>query len=244
MDAALLNSVANHPDVRGALGGEGAIDLAPAIDDPANIALVNEAGGFLVMRQGPALYEAHTLFLPEGRGDRAIAAMQQGMRYLFTETDCLELRTRIPGNNPAAAMFARVSGFREIFTRDRAWPVSGGEPVSISYQTQTFDNWRARDPLIAAFGHAFHEELEVAKQAAGSALDQHPDDPAHDRAVGASFLMIRAGNVRKGVATYNRWASLAGYANITLLSETPPILDVVDAIVTMRNGAMEVLKCR
>lgn len=56
--------------------------------------------------------------------------------------------------------------------------------------------------------------------------------------------MIRAGQVAKGVQFYNRWASLAGYQSIAVLSVTPTILDVRDAVIEVRGGQMEVLQCR
>lgn len=244
MDATRLNEVANHPDVRPCLGGVGPLDLSPILADPANVALANKHGGFVLVRQEVGIYEAHTMFLPESRGRAAIAAAEEGFRYLFTVTDCVEVQTQVPTSNAPAAGLASAVGFQPIFTRDNAWIGADGASEDIVYMSLTFDRWRARDNVIAAVGHDFHERLADAKSAAQSDLVTHPDDDAHDRAAGASMLMAQAGNARKAVWLYNRWARLAGYQSIELISETPAIIDVRDVVVEVKGESMEILLCR
>ena len=94
-------------------------------------------------------------------------------------------------------------------------------------------------------GQDFHELLEEAKTHADSPLPTHDDDPAHDRAVGAAVMMCQRGQARKGVVLYNVWAAAAGYEQVKLLSEAPPVVDILDAIVGLNNaGELEVLSCR
>lgn len=240
MDASHLNAVANDPSVRALLGGEGEINLSDVLADARNVALQNEHGGFLFLNQGEGRYDLHTLFRRSGRGRALLDAATFAARYMFTTTDCVEIVTRCPEPNRAADFMVRRCGFRPLFERQGAW-VDGS---AIRYFWLPFEDWRGQDPAISAEGHAFHETIERAKRERDSSLPIHPDDAAHDRAAGASVLMARAGQARKAVSTYNRWASLAGYAPIALLSEAPLIIDVQDAVLGLSSGALEVLLCR
>lgn len=231
MDGSFLNEIANQPDVRLWLEGDGAIDLTPVLASTAHVALVNADGGFVYLASGGGVYEVHSIFRPGAKS--AVGAARESLRYMFTATDCVEVVTKVPLANRAAKGLALACGFDKLF-------LSGGA----EYFSLTFARWRARDPEIEAIGHWFHAELEAAKIAAGSPLPIHADDEAHDRAVGASILMARAGNPLKAADTYSAWARLAGYAPINLISLHPPIFDVVDAIVQIHPDALEVLQCR
>jgi hypothetical protein len=244
LDARPFNAVANHPDVRPWIGGEGPLDLAALVGDPANFALEAEHGGWILARHEPGIYELHTLFLPEGRGRTCLAAWREAERFMFAATDAREIVTRIPAHNAAAAFAARLCGFKERFARRAAFRTAAGELVDVSFQALTLDDWTFRDPAARHAGRVFHAQLEAAKARADSALETHAEDEAHDRAVGAACLMIGAGNPKKGVWAYNRWARLAGYATIALLNDSPITIDVRDAVVGVKDGAMEVLTCR
>ncbi len=234
-DASFMNEVANHPDVRPWIGGEGPADLTAIIENPANVCLVAERngaqmGGWVFRPILPSSYEVHTLFLPQHRGAAFYAAAREGFRYMFAETDALEILTKCPDDNPGARMASSQLGFRERFHREDAW----SHGVGISFRVFSVDDWFVRDPECLRQGRAFHEALEAAKAAADSTLAVHPEDATHDRAVGAAALMILAGQTGKGVGFYSRWAIFAGYATI----------DVRDALVEIRDGRMGVLKCR
>lgn len=231
MDAAFLNEVANHPDVRPWLEGPpGPLDLTPLIEDSRNVVLLNEHGGFVYHFQEPGLYEVHSLLLPAGRSGSSLAAMQ-GLRWMFTATDCVEVSTRVPEANTAALGLTRAMGFSKSFERP-----------GNTFWTLTLERWRGRDPELPAHGVRFHEMLEAAKAAAGSSLPTHDDDEAHDRAAGAALLMAEAGQVSKAVRLYNRWARFAGYQTIEMRNET--VIDVRDALLGVVGGRVEVLKCR
>lgn len=241
MSATFLNAVANHPEVRPFLGGmeNPVLDLSPLVEDPRCICLeVSGAGGWVLQPILAGVYELHTIFLPEARGRAYFEQARQAVRMVFCKTDCLEIVTKCPDDNGPARMAAKLMGFRQRFRREDAW--SPG--VGISYQVFSLDDWFVRDEQCKLAGAAFHDALEAAKIATGSTLAIHPEDEAHDRAVGAACLMIKAGQIEKGVAFYCRWAAFAGYAPIFHLGNG--LIDVQDAIVQESNGEMQVLLCR
>jgi hypothetical protein len=239
MDAALLTEIANHPEVRPFLGGEpGPLDLGPVVLNPAVYCLTDGVGAFVLAPLLPSSYELHTLFPPEGKGKRVRDAAIMMFEWMFTRTDCLEIVTKCPDDNGGARWLSSALGFRERFRRDDAWAPG----VGVSYRVLSVDDWYTRSLRCREAGIEFHHMLEVAKAEAGSTLPVHAEDPAHDAAVGAACLMIKAGQVAKGAAFYSRWATFAGYATITALSDS--LVDVRDAIVEVRDGQLGVLSCR
>lgn len=244
-DATALNLVANHPDVRPYLGhpeSPDPLDLTPLVENPANITIEADGGGWLLQAILPAVYELHTLFLPEARGKPYFRQAREAMRLVFTTTDALEILTKCPDDNPGARMAATLAGFRERFRREHVWNIGTTAECGVSYQAFTIDDWIARDGEIKRVGHEFHETLETEKRARGSELAVHPDDEAHDRAVGAAYLMAKHGQMAKGVGVYNRWAAFAGYVAVRMLS--PSILDIADAVLEVSDGEMKVLGVR
>lgn len=231
LDGTFLNSVANHPKVRPHLLGDGPLDVSPAVTDPANITLQTEHGGWVLHNLGGGSYEVHSMFLPEGRGASVKAALIEALDYVFTATDCVRLITRLPKGNVAARALARIAGFK-------TWFVSGGDERA---RIEIAD-WAQSSAACLKAGEWFHERLEAAKAASGSAREVHDDDPPHDRAVGAAVLMCRAGNPVKAVAQYNAWAQAAGYALVSLVSLNPMVIDIVDAV--LEGPDMKVLLCR
>lgn len=243
-DAARLNEIANEPAVRHAMGaGSEPIDLTRALADPANVALADHRGGFLFVRLESGSYELHTLLSREARGATALALAAAAFRFMFTETDCVELKTRTPGNLRQADLMARRAGFRELWTMAQGWPGPDGERVSLRLFGLTLDDWMMRDAALVAEGEAFHALLRTAAARAGSNEPLHPhDDEVHERAAGMASLMAKAGNHHKAVWAYSRWASMAGYRPIRLVSEAPAIYDTGNALVQARAGSLEILK--
>jgi hypothetical protein len=236
-DPAFLTDVVNHPEVRPWLAGEGPLDISERVLDADNFVLVSEFGGFILVRHEPGIYEVHSQFLP-GNGTHPIKAMRAAQEWMFTRTDCQAIVSRVPKENKAAKGFAITGGLRPIFERDDA--LLG----PCEYVELTLMDWAMRTFALEAHGERFHAFLEQAKAAEGSELPKHPHDPAHERAVGAALLMIERGQPAKGAAFYNRWARLAGYAEIELLSEAPVVVDAVDAVVGIGDTGMEMLLCR
>lgn len=239
-DAAFFNEICNLPEVRPWLGGEGPIDTAPVLANPANYALRAKNGGFILIAHGAGSYSVHTQFSSEGRGAEAAEAMRAGLDFMFTRTDCMQIHSLCPDLNPSAAFLAMKGGAKKWFRKAADALLGPGQVVRWD-----IEDWAVSEPSLEADGQAFHELLEAAKAKAGSDLTTHADDPWHDRMVGAVIRMTLRGQVTKGIALYNRWAAAAGYAPVTLLSEAPPLVDVGDGIVGLNtNGELEILACR
>lgn len=238
MDAGWFNRLCNLPEVRPGLGGEGELDVSELIHNPANYALRTEHGGFILINHGAGVYSVHTQFSNEGRGRHAIEAMRAGLEFMFTRTDCIRIFSHCPDSSPAALGLAKAGRAAMWFrkTNDLLGP---GQVVRWDVL-----EWMTAEPNNEAEGNAFHDMLEATKAANGSELPKHEDDPWHDRAVGAAVMMCKRGQPTKGVALYNMWAIAAGYAPIALLSEKPPVVDVVDAVVGLNDGELEVMLCR
>jgi hypothetical protein len=241
MDPAFWNAICNNPNVRPWLGGEGPIDVAPVVLNPANYCLRGTHGGFICINHGNGAYSVHSQFLAEGR-EATTAAMRAGCDFMFTRTDCMTLWTQLPDNNKPAANLAAMTGFEDWFRRE-VDPLFGPSTMA----RLPIDSWimGPNGAHLAQAGENFHDLLECAKLAAKSDRVIHDDDPAHDRYVGAASLMCERGQPAKGVTVYNNWAAASGYAPISLISAVPPVVDVVDAVVGLdTDGKMEVLLCR
>lgn len=242
MDATRLNAVANHPDVRPWLGGDGPIDLTGLLANPANLAGVTEHGGFVAVAQGFGRYEVHSLFLPSRRAGETVQAMRAAVDYIFSASDAMELVTKVPDANRAAAGLAQLAGFLPLFTMPIPW--TGGQQVPVTCLSLSVDRWALRSAVTLQLGGWFHAAQAAAKAQAQSTLGTHDDDDTHDRMAGAAILMVRAGQPRKATDVYNRWATLAGYVPVVLLREHPIVMDLDGIVVEARGSEMEVLTCR
>jgi hypothetical protein len=74
--------------------------------------------------------------------------------------------------------------------------------------------------------------------------ENHPQDDAHDRYVGACVETIYGGQPEKAVILYNRWARFAGYQPIALVSKSPLLIDIGTAILQVINESFQVVQCR
>jgi hypothetical protein len=236
-DPAPFNAACNHPEVRPWLGGDGPVDVSAIVSDPKNYALFAGHGGFILHAGPAASYEVHSQFTPEGRRS-SFEAMRAGMDYMFTRTNCLQITTFLPDNNPAAKALGLKGGFKDWFRRE-THPCGPGMQARID-----IDTWITRTPELEKDGERFHDTLEAAKKANGSSLPIHAHDPIHERYVGAAYRMFAHGQSVKAWAVYNRWAANSGYAQIGLVSQDPPVVDAVDAVVRLNGKELEVVECR
>ncbi len=110
-DAAFINRVANDPQVRPALGGEGELDLSEVIARPEHWFLMGPHGGFVLSWSAPGVREVHTMILPEGRGKLARQAAAETIEYV-REHGCRMLWTKIPPHLPHVAGFASAMGMQ------------------------------------------------------------------------------------------------------------------------------------
>lgn len=96
-DAARVNAVINHPDVRPYVGAPeaGYLDISRRMAEPENLFPFGEHGGFALIWTAPAEHEVHTYILPSGRGKwarQAAAEMislaaQHGTERLWTQIE-------------------------------------------------------------------------------------------------------------------------------------------------------------
>lgn len=228
-DAAFLNTVANNPDVRPYVGsGVGPLDLTALISNPANVTLETEHGGWVLINLMPGTYELHTLFLPAGRGAGYFAAAHEALRYVFTQTDALEILTRCPDDNPGARMAAVKVGFRERFRREGVWQSGNGEACGVSYQALTADDWFKRDTLIEDAGRYVIGEIGGMEE-----------DALLARLIGSAVMMARGGHAAKAVGFFNRAAAFAGYGSIVALRED--LFDIGGTLVLVKPEGVGVL---
>lgn len=238
-NATLLNKIANMPDIRPKLGGTGSIDLSAALLNPRNFAFTNEEGGFVAINTFGNRYECHTIFAPDRHFREVCALSEWALGYMFTETACEEIITKIPDGNTGAEILSRKFHFQRVGVQ----PHWNGDQSAV-VKSLPLDTWARLCYRAREAGQAFHSQLNSYKGGVKSGLPDHPKDDDHDSMVGAAMLMAKAGNVAKGVNFYNRWATAFGYAPVILLSEHPVVVDVHDAIIGYTDGQMEVLLCR
>lgn len=233
LDYKFFNEIANRETVRPYMGGEGVIDVRHLVLNPTNYAFKGEHGGFIAVKMYDGLYECHTVYDTDNPRE-TVRLMGKAREYMFIHTDCVELTTKVIGKDHPAHHLSRLFGFVGDHVRE-----------GVSYYKLSLDLWARTCSTPGVEGHKFHEILEIAKRNQGSELTVHEDDDLHDHMVGAAIMMVRAGNVVKGVNFYNRWAVFAGYAPVELVSEQPAVIDVQDAVMGLsHDGQLEVLLCR
>lgn len=116
--AAELNAIINHPDViKGHLCGTDAdsIDVTPALDR-GGFGSIGEGYGFVFDRVGNGIVEVHTSVMPTHR-HRSAEITAATMDEVFTDTDTVEIVTRIKDNRPARMLATHV-GMRKTFDHD------------------------------------------------------------------------------------------------------------------------------
>lgn len=116
-DAAQINAVVNHPEVRPHVGAPeiGDLDLTELVARPEHWFLMGEHGGFMLGWSAPGVREIHTFVLPEGRGkwaEDARAAMLDYARDNGTQM----LWTKIAEADRHVIRYARQGGMQ--FTGD------------------------------------------------------------------------------------------------------------------------------
>jgi hypothetical protein len=239
LDSARFDAMANSPDVRPWLGGDGPVSTITLVSDPANFCFLSddEMGGYIYKRLATGLYEVHTLSLPEGRGRPMLRARGESLRKMFVETDAIEIVTTVPEGNAGADIWAKHAGFREVYSRPWAWQLNGAS-VTASYRSLAYQDWVFKDRENHALGYEFHEQIHRFTS------DDHGIDLTHDFYVGATLAGIRAGNTTKALGLYNRWAAHAGYEPCRCVSLNPVVLDFRSAVVQITETGLQVLQVR
>lgn len=244
-DAAIVNRIMNHPEVRPLLGGDGAseIDIQNLLNDPSNIALHRDGFAAVFLSVLPGVYEVHTQALPEARAANSVYASAVAMlHWVFTRSGAYEIVTRVPDDNVAARKLAEAMGFRFQYRLKNGWIVNGSvEPCDVL--SLNLNDWLATATGLVEKGEEFHDAVNAAFAEAGIERAEHPSDELHDRFAGAAYEMVRQGQFVKAVVSYNRWAVMAGYRPIALISADPLIIHIGDAAVAMgADGKLSIVK--
>lgn len=234
-DKALIERIVSHPDVWPLVSEDDspAFDVSPYLADP-HLALIVEGGCFLGWAHQYGRVECHTNFLPSARGRNAIREGRDCLAFMFLQTQCLEIVTRVPTFNVAAAQYARAMGFRQAFVRPQVW-LKGGVRHPMGYYTLTLDDWILQGHCARA-GREFHDRLQTLIPTRHA----HVDDEAHDCYVGAATEMLRLGNPQKAEVIYNHWALFAGYTPFKVVSKKPLKIDIKECVLTIENGTFAV----
>ncbi len=239
-----LNEVVNHPSVlpwvKGGFKGD-KLDLTPLVENDNNILLMGEHGGVFFVQHQPDLFEVHVSVLPAGRGQWTLNMVNEALQWVFTKTIATEITTRVPkGNLGALALVRSIHGCLQ-FTLPRGW-IFNDKFVPAGVWSLTVQDWQRTAPGLIERGQWFHDRLESEQKKLGNFEPNHPPDPIHDRYVGAAVETILAGQTRKGVILYSRWAAMAGYAPISMISDT--VLDIGTALISVRNKDFYILAPR
>lgn len=120
---ALLNYVANHPDVLPNVApGYAAIDLAGFFAEPRNVMFGDENGLILfVLLPDGETFEMHWLLTRAIRGKAALGMARNAVMTMFTSYDCCAIVGATPRENLAARRMNRALG---------------GLPVGVSQDSQ------------------------------------------------------------------------------------------------------------
>lgn len=245
LDASFLNIVVNHPDVRPFVCGplEGDIDMSAFAENPNNVLLMGEYGGVMFHKLQPGLYEAHTQVLPEGRGEWTLSMVRRALFWMFTRTDAVELLTRCPQGNTPAKVLAKAIGGEFEFTRPNAW-VMNGISVPADIYSLSVQKWMRTADNLTIRGRWVDNKIKKEFKKQGVKNVSFISDENHDRYTGAAIEMIMSGQIGKGVALFNRWAAVAGYAQARVVSEAPLTIDFRGIIMVFRNNDFWVVPCQ
>lgn len=248
--AARVNRVCNDPSVIAdiSLPEQESLDLSAVVADLRNIVLMCEEGGIVAHWREPGVYEIHTQFTERYRGVSAVRTTREMVSWLFLHSPAMELQTKVPDCNTGAQGLVKAINGRFEFERAGAWQGPEG-PCGVAYYTLRWSDWLYSPWVmgaLAARGEWFHGRLDAAKRAFLAPPDAHAPDPSHDVNVGATIELIFAGSIDKALTLYARYARFAGYAEVRLISASPLILDIQDAIVLVdiKGEDFEVLQVR
>lgn len=145
-NAEAFNEILNHPTIKPYVifGEQEELDCTEILENANNILLVNEFGGIFFKKIEPTVYQAHTQFLPEGRGRRAKEASIFAVDYMFKNTDCLKILAAIPSYNRASKIIAQRVGFEYTNTIEKAWP-QNNEVFDVDNYILNYEKWITND---------------------------------------------------------------------------------------------------
>ena len=190
-------------------------------------------GGYIVIGKGDGIYEVHSLSLPTNRGTAMHKLMKDARSFMFLETDCVELQTFVPENQPHVFLWANLTGFREDFKREKCFNFND-KLVSGTYFSLSYRDWVLKDRENLKIGKLFYSQIEKFE------LLTHEDDAVHDAWAGAT---CRSKNLPKAISYYNQWAIRTGYMPLRIVTMVPTVLDMGNAFLQRNaDNSLSVLK--
>lgn len=122
-----MGHIINHPEVLpgSSLGLTDHFDPSPLFENPLNVCLMDDIGGFMCLYEGGGVYDCHSFFVPEGRGRAAIKVARESIRYMFDVVKARELVGRSPVENMAVRKFSRLAGFSVVGVEDHRFSADG-----------------------------------------------------------------------------------------------------------------------
>jgi hypothetical protein len=220
LDAERINALINQPDIRPWVAGmdEGALDLSATVANHANHLVMGEYGGILFAQLLPGIYEAHTVVDSCARGRWTKAMIQSAVHCMFTQTDAMEITTRIPQGHPAAMTAALGAGMRPEMTIPDAY-LFRGRLCDVHVLSFRLQDWLPNAPHLIGRGRWFHARLAQEAERLGIRDARHEPDDLHNRYVGAAIEMMFGGQAGKAVTIYNRWARICRHPTVEWLSD-------------------------
>lgn len=114
---ALLNSVANQPEVLAAMApGYQWVDLSSFLANPKSVLIGDEHGVVLFAYIGDGVYEGHYLLTDSIGKVKRWKLMRYALRELFTTHGAWVINGVTPRDNMAARMVNRALGFHPVGT--------------------------------------------------------------------------------------------------------------------------------
>lgn len=242
-DASAINTIVNHESVRPSIGRlvDGKVDLTAAVADPRNICLAGERGALLFMMLQPALYDVHMAILPEGRGEWCLGFTHACLHWLFTRTPAVEAVARIPAGSLAATALVHAIHGEWEFQVIMPWGTDGAV-IPVRVWSLSVQQWTRFAPDLVEHGRWLSRRIKKELHRSGHKLS-FIDNIVADRYAGGLVDMLQGGQPQKAVVLYNRWASMANYAPIAIVSADPPTIDLGGVLLIFRGTDVVVIPC-
>jgi len=82
-------------------------------------------GIWVLMPENAVCWDVHTCLLPSAWGPVAILAAKAAIKWVFENTDCVRLTTRVPEYNLLALKLAENAGMTKFGFNDASWQKKG-----------------------------------------------------------------------------------------------------------------------
>lgn len=239
-DPQRMNAIMNHPAVRPTIADmpEGRIDATEVMRHETTYALIGDHGAVLLHANIPGIYEVHTNILPEGRGGWTLDFLESAKLWMFAQTDCFEVLTRVPRGHLQAKAATLAAGMTLEFERPKCRFMDKEVPVEI--YSIDIAKWASTCPFLEDIGADFHEEIVREWRRNGGTEDGHGYDENHNRYVGAAVAMVRGGQVLKAVNFYNRWAVVSRHPGVRIVSVDPVVVEFDNGYMTVADGEVRI----